>query len=208
MKSFTAALALFLSLLSAGAYGEELRTVKTAKLDLKYYRSSPGESPAKGELHVQGDSHVLVATVTNTSGRTIAFISHYEFIPQHGWKLKITGPGGDYATPPPPGVVMPLRPEHCIVLKPGKSYSKRYAVSSALCYSGNRSSHSSLGATAGSYTASISYTFSPSMISAARGPAPQGATGSGEEWQKLFKEACFVEAMASPAVRFTVEKPR
>jgi len=193
MKSIAAAMALLFLLPAAAAYGEGVRMVKSAKLDLSYHRESSDEP------------HVLTATVTNKSDMTIAFISHNDFLARNGWRLSITGPGGDFANPPPPGAIVFLEPEHCIVLEPGKSYTKRYCIASALCRSKERSQCSNLASTPGKYAASLSYTFDPSMLDAGKNPLP-GTDDTRAKWQKLLNKAYFVESMSSPQLRFSVEK--
>lgn len=182
-------------LLCGKAFGDDIRTTGNARLDLSF--------------KYEGEAPILLATVTNTGSEKIAFITHWDFLDYHGWKLTIKGPGGEYMIPPPPGAIVFLGPEHFVILKPGQSQTKKYSISSALSHGGQKR----LESTPGTYQASISYSFNKKRLPVQGGGAGekplQFADGvlpdNGPAWQKLIKEVYFVDSMSSKTVQFTIK---
>ncbi len=176
----------------AGARGETIKTTGDARLDLKYV------------AHHDGDPHVLLATVTNTGREKIAYVTHESNLTFHGWKLVITGPGGEFAVPPPPGPAIINAPEHFMILKPRESVTRAYKISSALCCGPGRDTCRALASTPGTYQASLAYSFSPAMLPGHGGLSPAGTRPG---WQKLVQELFFIQSMESKPVRFSIQKP-
>jgi len=191
MRFLTASLIVLACLWPAGAGGETVKTTTDARLELTYVENHKGEP------------HVLLATVTNRGRRTIACMKHLDYLAIHGWKLTIAGPGGDYAVPPPPGPSVIPGPEHFVVVRPGESVTTMYGISSALCCGPGRKTPAALASTPGSYRAALTYSFSPGMLP---GQGSLSTGGNSPGWQKLVREAFFVQSMESMPVRFTIRQ--